>query len=68
MNFAACAVAGVGVAWFQGDLTGRRFTEAALVVLVASIATYTGAWKPTGIAPGIEARTNLRSPNEGGAV
>lgn len=59
VNFAACAVAGAGVAYFQGDLTGRRFVEAGLVVLVASIATYKGAWKPTGIAPAIETKTNV---------
>jgi hypothetical protein len=59
VNFAACAVAGAGVAYFQGDLTGRRFVEAGLIVLVASIATYKGTWKPTGIAPAVEAKTNV---------
>jgi hypothetical protein len=59
VNFAACAVAGAGVAYFQGDLTGRRFVEAGLVVFVAAIATYKGAWKPTGISPTIENATNV---------
>lgn len=57
--FLACAVAGAGVAYFQGDLTGRRFVEAGLVVLVAAIATYKGFWKPTGVSPGIETKTNV---------
>ncbi len=57
--FVACAVAGAGTAYFQGDLTGRRFLEAGLVVLVASIATYHGFWKPTKVAPAIESRTSL---------
>lgn len=57
--FAACAVAGAGTAYFQGDLTGRRFVEAGLVVLVASIATYHGFWKPTKVAPAIEEKTSL---------
>lgn len=59
VNFAACLIAGAGVAFFQGDLTGRRFVEASLVVLVAAIATYKGTWKPTGISPTIEKATNL---------
>lgn len=59
VGFAACAVAGAGTAYFQGDLTGRRFVEAGLVVLVTSIATYHGLWKPTKVAPTIETKTNL---------
>lgn len=57
--FIACAIAGAGVAYFQGDLTGRRFVEAGLVILVAAIATFKGFWRPTGIAPAIEAKTNV---------
>lgn len=57
--FVACAVAGAGVAYFQGDLTGRRWVESGLVVLVTTIATYKGFWKPTKVAPAVEARTNL---------
>lgn len=58
--FAASAVAGAGVAYFQGDLTGERFVEGALIVLVATVATYQGFWKPTGVAPTIETTTNLQ--------
>jgi hypothetical protein len=57
--FLACAVAGAGTAYFQGDLTGRRFVEAGLVILVTTIATYKGFWKPTGVSPGIETTTNV---------
>lgn len=57
--FAASAVAGAGVAYFQGDLTGRRFVEAGLVVLVTAVATYQSFWKPTGVAPAIESSTNV---------
>lgn len=57
--FLACAVAGAGTAYFQGDLTGRRFVEAGLVVLVTAVATYQSFWKPTGVAPAIESRTNV---------
>lgn len=57
--FVACAVAGAGVAYFQGELTGQRFVEAGLVVLVTAVATYRNFWKPTGISPAIESRTNV---------
>ena len=59
--FVVCAVAAAGTAYFQGDLTGRRFVEAGLVILVTTIATYKGFWKPTGVAPGIEEKTNLNA-------
>ena len=58
--FAACAVAGVGIAYFQGDLTGKRFVEAGLVVLVTAVATYRNFWKPVGVSSAIETRTNLK--------
>ena len=60
VNFVACFVAGVGVAFFQGDFTGRRVVGSVLVVLVTTIAVYKGTWKPTGVAPAIEKAT---SPN-----
>jgi hypothetical protein len=57
--FVACAVAAAGTAYFQGDLTGERFVEAGLVILVTEIATYKGFWKPTGVSPAIETKTNV---------
>jgi len=57
--FLACAVAGAGVAYFQGDLTGKRFVTAALIVLTTTLATYRSFWKPTSVAPAIESRTNI---------
>jgi VIT1/CCC1 family predicted Fe2+/Mn2+ transporter len=57
--FAVAAVAAAGTVYFQGELTGKRFIEAGLLILVTAIATYKGFWKPTGIAPGIETKTNL---------
>lgn len=58
LAFAACLIAGTGVAYFQGDLTGKRFATAALVVLVTAMSTYKGFWKPTTIAPTIETATS----------
>lgn len=57
--FLACALAGAGVAYFQGDLTGKRFVTGALVVMVTALATYRNFWKPTGVSPAIESKTNL---------
>lgn len=57
--FLACVAAGTGLAYFQGDLTGKRFATGSLVILVTALATYRNFWKPTGISPGIETKTNL---------
>jgi VIT1/CCC1 family predicted Fe2+/Mn2+ transporter len=57
--FLACAIAGAGVAYFQGDLTGKRFVTAGLIVLTTALATYRSFWKSTGVAPAIESRTNV---------
>jgi Na+/H+-translocating membrane pyrophosphatase len=57
--FAWACVAGAGTAYFQGDLTGRRFVEAGMVILVGGIAVYHGFWKPTGVSPKIEEVTDL---------
>jgi hypothetical protein len=59
--FLACLAVGVGVSYFEGDLDGRSWVSSSLVVLVAAISTYQSFWKPTGIAPKIEAATNLGS-------
>jgi hypothetical protein len=57
--FLACLVAGAGVAYFQGDLTGKRFVSAALIVMTVGLATYRNFWKPTGVSPAIESKTNV---------
>lgn len=57
--FVGCAVAGAGTAYFQGDLNGRRFVEAGLVVLVTAMATFRNFWKTTGVSSTIEETTAL---------
>jgi len=57
--FVACVIAGAGVAYFQGDLTGKRFVTAALVILTTGYATYRNFWKTSGIAPTIEKATTI---------
>jgi len=58
VTFVLALVAGAGTAYFQGDLTGKRFVEASLIILVAAISTYHGFWKPTEIGPKIEKATS----------
>lgn len=55
---AAAVVDGIVVAWLQGNLDFARFTNSALVAGVAIITAYHGLWKPTGVAPAIEASTS----------
>lgn len=57
--FVACVIAGAGTAYFQGDLTGKRWVSAALIVLTVGLATYRNFWKPTGVSPTIEKATTI---------
>lgn len=61
--FIACVIAGAGVAYFQGDLTGKRLVSGALIVLTTGLATYRNFWKSTGISPKIEAATTFGDGN-----
>lgn len=55
-------IAAAITAYFQGDLTGHRWFESALVIVPAAAAFYHGFWKPSGIAPGIEKATSAPPP------
>jgi hypothetical protein len=55
--FVLSAIAAAGTSFFAGDLQGGDFISAALIILVMASITYQTLWKPTGIAPAIEART-----------
>lgn len=57
--FGVSLIAAAGTAYFQGDLTGKRFLDAALVIVAAAAAYYHGLWKPTQVAPKIESATNV---------
>lgn len=57
--FGVSLLAAAGTAYFQGDLTGKRFLDAALVIVAAAAAYYHGLWKPTQVAPKIESATNV---------
>jgi uncharacterized membrane protein (DUF441 family) len=61
--FAVSLVAAAGTAYFEGDFSGKRFLDAALIIVAAGAAFYHGWWKPSGIAPLIEQKTNLPTSN-----
>ena len=45
--FGVCLIAAAGTAYFQGDLTGRRWLDAALIIVAGAAAFYHGFWKPS---------------------
>lgn len=57
--FAVSLVAAAGTAYFQGDLTGKRFLDAALIVVAAGAAFYHGFWRPTGVTDAVEQSTDV---------
>jgi uncharacterized membrane-anchored protein len=54
---ASSIVAGLVTAWLNGQLTGLRWTESALIIAGAAVVAYKHFWQPTGIAPAIERAT-----------
>lgn len=56
--FVVAIIAAAGTAYFQGDLTGKRWLDSALIVVPAAAAFYHGWWKPNGVAPEIEEATS----------
>ena len=56
--FGVSLIAAAGTAYFQGDLTGKRFLDSALLIVAAAAAYYHGLYKPTGVAPTIEKATS----------
>lgn len=61
--FVASMIAAAGTAYFQGDLTGKRFIDAALIILAGGIVFYQGFWKSSTIAPLVERLTTF-GPNQ----
>ena len=59
--FGVSLLAAAGTAYFQGDLTGKRWLDSALVIVPAAAAFYHGWWKPNGVAPAVEEATNVSS-------
>ncbi len=57
--FGVSIVAAAGTAYFQGDFTGKRWLDSALIVVAAAAAFYHGWWKPSGVAPTLEKATDV---------
>ena len=66
LTFVWSLVLGAITLWINGGFTGHRYVEVALTILVTAIATYKGLWKPTSIAPKIEAATTIGGPKPTG--
>lgn len=55
--FTACLAAAAGTVWLQGDLgRSQDLVTSFLLIFTAAIGTYRLYWKPSGIAPSIEAK------------
>ena len=53
--FLACTIASLGTLYFSGSVDAWANTpKVFLLVMVTTIATYQGFWKPTGVAGAIE--------------
>lgn len=61
ITFLACMVASGVTIWLQGEVEFERWVESGLLILVSTIATYKGLWKPVGLAPEIERATSPSS-------
>jgi len=59
--FGVSLIAAGGTAYFQGELTGKRWLDSALIIVPAAAAFYHGFWKPVGIAPKLEEVTTISS-------
>lgn len=58
VTVAFSVVAGTGTVWLTGNFEPADLVSSVLLILVTSIAAYKGVWKPTTIAPKIEAATS----------
>jgi hypothetical protein len=57
--FAFYVVVAAVTAWLQGIFTGFGLVTAFLVIFVTAATAYRNLWKPTGVAPAIEAATPI---------
>lgn len=61
VNFLVCCGVAIGVvAWQTPDVNWHDWIRSTLLVLVTAISIYKGLWKPTKIAPVVEAKTTVR--------
>lgn len=58
MAVGLCVIAAAVTCWLRGELNGSNYARSVLVVLTAALTTYHVWWKPSTIAPAIEAATS----------
>lgn len=56
--FCCCLIAAIATTWIKGDLNFTDVVASAGTIFVVARSSYAGLWKPTGIAPTIEAATS----------
>lgn len=61
--FVFCAIVATVTYWLNGGVfdfeNTKQIVTSALIVLVTTISTYKGFWKPTGISPAVESSTTI---------
>jgi hypothetical protein len=60
LAFGVAAVLAVVTTALEAELNFEDWVTSLFVVLTATISTYYGIWKPTGVAPSLEQSTTLR--------
>jgi hypothetical protein len=63
IGFAVCLAAALLTVWAEGELTGKDYLSAAIIIFTVAKASYVTFWKSTGIAPAIEHHTNFGGPH-----
>jgi hypothetical protein len=58
VTFLICCIAGAGTAYFSDQFDGRPVVSSILLILVTTLGTFRGFWKPTRVAPAIEYATS----------
>lgn len=58
VSVAFCVAVGFGTSYFSDQLNPEDVTTSVLTILVASITSYHGIFKPSGVSPAIEMKTS----------
>jgi hypothetical protein len=56
--FIFSALVAIPTAYFTGDLEGKSYVTAALLIAVSAMTSYKSFWRPTGVAPTLEVATS----------
>jgi|GEM_PF-1518238 len=61
-TFVVSLIAAIGTAYFAGQLNRGDIVSSLLIILVMATLTYQTFYRPSGVAPKIEAATTITSP------